>query len=62
MSAQMAEIGLDLNLGDLFYAGRRHSVVDYLADLSWDVSSRPRRDVRRLRATLPHRPGGPGAG
>ncbi|MFN8073276.1 MAG: class I SAM-dependent methyltransferase [Mycobacterium sp.] len=45
MSAQMAEIGLDLNLGDLFYAGRRHSVVDYLADLGWDVSSRPRPEM-----------------
>jgi methyltransferase (TIGR00027 family) len=42
MSAQWADTGLDLNLGDLFYDGQRHSVIDYLEDLGWQVSARTR--------------------
>lgn len=45
MSAQLAEEGLDLNLGDLFYADERRSVVDHLEHLGWDVASRPRPDM-----------------
>ena len=45
MSAQWAENGLDLNFGDLFYGGRRHSVVDYLGQLGWDVTTRPRPEM-----------------
>lgn len=45
MSAQLADSGLDLDLGELFYGGRRHSVVDYLEGLGWQVSARPRPDV-----------------
>ena len=45
MSAQWAESGLDLNLGDLFYDGRRQSVVDYLEQLGWEVSARPRPEM-----------------
>lgn len=45
MSAHMAEGGLDLNLGDLFYAGPRRSVVEYLTDLGWEVTARPRPDM-----------------
>jgi methyltransferase (TIGR00027 family) len=45
MSAQLAESGLDLNLGDLFYGGRRHGVVDYLEGLGWQVASRPRPEM-----------------
>lgn len=45
MSERLAGSGLDLNLGDLFYPGRRHSVVDYLEQLGWGVSARPRPEV-----------------
>lgn len=42
IKAQLAENGLDLDLGDLFYQGQRHSVIDYLEHLGWQVSARPR--------------------
>lgn len=45
MGTQLAEAGLDVNIGDLLYDGRRHGVVDYLADLGWQVRARPRPDV-----------------
>ena len=45
MSAQWAQNGLDLNFGDLFYEGRRHSVVDYLGQLGWEVTTRPRPEM-----------------
>jgi methyltransferase (TIGR00027 family) len=45
MSAQWAQNGLDLNLGDLLYGGRRQSVVDYLGQLGWQVSTRPRPEM-----------------
>ncbi|MGI9123968.1 MAG: class I SAM-dependent methyltransferase [Mycobacterium sp.] len=45
MSAQWAEEGLDLNLGDLFYGGRRRSVVDYLEELGWAVQTTPRPEM-----------------
>ncbi len=37
--------GFDLNLTDLFYAGERNPVVDYLADHGWQVSARTRPEV-----------------
>jgi len=40
-----AEGGLDLNLGELFYADDRRSVVDHLEHLGWEVTSRPRADM-----------------
>ena len=45
MSERLAGSGLDLNLGDLFYDGRRPSVVDYLESLGWQVSARPRPEM-----------------
>lgn len=45
MSAQLAASGLDLNLGDLFYASPRNSVVDHLQQLGWEVSARSRAEV-----------------
>ncbi len=45
MTARLADEGLDLNLGDLFYADERRSVVDHLEDLGWEVSSTPRPDM-----------------
>ena len=45
MSTQWADQGLELNLGDLIYDGRRRSVVDYLESLGWQVSARPRPEV-----------------
>jgi methyltransferase (TIGR00027 family) len=45
MSAHLADNGLDLNLGDLFYRGPRHSPVDYLEDLGWQMSSTPRAEM-----------------
>jgi methyltransferase (TIGR00027 family) len=37
--------GFDLNLKDLFYAGERTPVVDYLADHGWQVAARTRPEV-----------------
>jgi methyltransferase (TIGR00027 family) len=45
MSAQLAEQGLDLNLGDLFYDDERRSVVEHLEHLGWAVSSRTRPEM-----------------
>lgn len=45
MSAQLADNGLDLDLGELFYSGRRHSVIDYLEGLGWQVAARPRPEM-----------------
>jgi methyltransferase (TIGR00027 family) len=45
MSERLASEGLDLNLGELFYADDRRSVVDHLEHLGWEVTSRPRADM-----------------
>jgi methyltransferase (TIGR00027 family) len=37
--------GLDLDFTDLFYAGERSHVVDYLRERGWDVMTRDRADV-----------------
>ncbi|WP_029115825.1 class I SAM-dependent methyltransferase [Mycobacterium sp. URHB0044] len=37
--------GFDVNLTDLFYAGERRPVVDYLTGLDWRVTSRTRPEV-----------------
>lgn len=49
MTAQLAEQGLNLNLGELFYQGERRAVTDQLTGLGWQVSSRPRPDEFALR-------------
>lgn len=56
MSAQWTEHGLDLNLGDLFYAGERRAVVDQLEHACWQVSTRPRPEM--FAAYGRHFPGG----
>jgi methyltransferase (TIGR00027 family) len=45
MSDQWSGLGLDLNLADLFYAGERTSVVDYLQRHGWHVSTRSRPEM-----------------
>lgn len=45
MSAQLANQGLQLNLGELFYKGERRAVTDQLAELGWAVSTRPRPEM-----------------
>ena len=45
MSERLASEGLDLNLGELFYADDRRSVVDHLEHLGWEVTSRPRAEM-----------------
>lgn len=42
MSEQLADNGLHLDLGDLFYRGPRRSPVDHLHDLGWQVAGTPR--------------------
>ncbi len=37
--------GFDIDFTDLFYAGERNHVVDYLSERGWDVHTRNRRDV-----------------
>jgi O-methyltransferase involved in polyketide biosynthesis len=45
ISRGWGEQGFDVNLSDLFYAGERRHVVDYLNAHGWQVSSRPRPEV-----------------
>lgn len=45
MSDQWRELGLDLNLADLFYAGERNPVVGYLEQHGWQVGARTRPEV-----------------
>jgi methyltransferase (TIGR00027 family) len=45
ISRQWGDQGLDVNLSDLFYAGERSHVVDYLSEHGWQVSARPRPEV-----------------
>lgn len=45
MSTELSRQGLDLKLGDLFYPGRRHSVVEYLQQRGWDVATRTRPEM-----------------
>ena len=42
--------GFDLDLSDLFYAGERKPVVDYLTGHGWQVHAAPARGVRRTTA------------
>jgi methyltransferase (TIGR00027 family) len=39
------DVGLDLNMADLFYIGERNAVVDYLDGHGWQVSSRTRPEM-----------------
>lgn len=39
-----ANLGCDIDLSGLFFDGERSNVVDYLGDLGWAVTTRPRRD------------------
>lgn len=48
MSDQWSELGLDLNLADLFYAGERTPVVDHLQQHGWQVSTRTRPEMFAL--------------
>lgn len=45
LSRQWGEHGVHLDISDLFYAGDRRPVVDYLAGHGWQVSARPRPEV-----------------
>ena len=48
ISDQWSGLGLDLNLADLFYAGERTPVVDYLEHHGWQVSTRTRPEMFAL--------------
>ncbi len=39
-----AKLGCDIDLSGLFFDGERSNVVEYLAGLGWQVTTRPRRD------------------
>lgn len=45
LTGQWRKYGYDLDLTELFYLGERHDVVDYLTDLGWQVTARPRREL-----------------
>ena len=45
ISERWRDMGLDLNMADLFYAGERNAVVDYLEGHGWQVSSRTRPEM-----------------
>jgi methyltransferase (TIGR00027 family) len=45
MSRQWGDRGLDIDLSQLFYAGERNPVVDYLTGHGWQVSARTRSEV-----------------
>jgi methyltransferase (TIGR00027 family) len=39
------KLGCDIDLSGLFFDGERSTVVDYLTDRGWQVTTRPRRDL-----------------
>jgi methyltransferase (TIGR00027 family) len=39
------QYGYHLDMTELFYPGERNNVVDYLTDLGWQVTTRPRREL-----------------
>ena len=45
MSGQLADSGLHLDLGELFYGGERRPVTGYLDELGWEVSARSRPEL-----------------
>lgn len=45
MSAPMREMGLDIDMPSLVYAGTRSHVMDYLAGQGWEVTGVPRREL-----------------
>ncbi|HET6736696.1 class I SAM-dependent methyltransferase [Mycobacterium sp.] len=45
ISQQWGDQGFDVDLNDLFYAGERNHVVDYLNGHGWQVSARPRPEM-----------------
>lgn len=45
ISSQWREHGIHLDISDLFYAGERNDVVDYLTGNGWHVSARNRPEV-----------------
>jgi methyltransferase (TIGR00027 family) len=45
LRSEWEEHGFDVNIADLFYAGERNHVVDYLNAHGWRVSARPRPEV-----------------
>ena len=59
MSAQLADQGVNLNLGELLYEGERRAVTDQLTALGWQVTSRPRPDQFALHSRpFPEGPAG----
>jgi methyltransferase (TIGR00027 family) len=48
MSDEWGDHGFDVNIADLFYAGERTPVADYLTSHGWQVSTRTRPDMFRL--------------
>ncbi|WP_422749432.1 class I SAM-dependent methyltransferase [Mycobacterium sp. WMMD1722] len=56
-TAQMRELGLDLDMPSLVYRGERNNVLDYLTSLGWEVSGLPRPDLfARHEVPLPQVP------
>lgn len=45
LTDQWRKYGYGLDMTELFYDGDRHNVVDYLTDLGWQVTARPRREL-----------------
>jgi methyltransferase (TIGR00027 family) len=45
MQSEWQKHGFDLDLSQLFYAGERNPVVEYLTGHGWQVSARPRPEV-----------------
>lgn len=48
ISSRWRDLGLDLNMADLFYTGERKVVADYLEAQGWQVSLRSRPDMFAL--------------
>jgi methyltransferase (TIGR00027 family) len=45
MSAPLRELGIDIDMPSLIYAGERSHVIDYLRAKAWDVVDTPRADL-----------------
>lgn len=49
----MRELGLDIDMPSLVYAGPRNVVMDYLRDGGWQVTDASRRELRYGRGLPP---------
>jgi hypothetical protein len=45
MTAPLRQLGADIDMPSLVYAGERSHVIDYLRAKAWDIADTPRADL-----------------